>query len=120
MFISVDFPAPFSPMMACISPFLTSKRTPFSAVTPTNDLVMLSTLQMTSATIPLTPMLVPGRPRRQGAEMRRTRTRSSRPARPQAVDGYCADDDNANGHRLPVPGHRQKHKRILENSHQAG
>ena len=33
-FISVDFPAPFSPIRACISPFLSVKSTPLNAFTP--------------------------------------------------------------------------------------
>src|SRR6185369_13668458 len=40
MFISVDFPAPFSPTRAWISPGFRSKETPSSASTPGKRLVM--------------------------------------------------------------------------------
>ena len=39
MFISVDFPAPFSPAMACTSPRRSSKSTPRSAWIAPNDLL---------------------------------------------------------------------------------
>src|ERR1700724_3056036 len=38
--ISVDFPAPFSPISACTSPSSSSKDTFFKARTPANDLVI--------------------------------------------------------------------------------
>jgi len=34
IFINVDFPAPFSPISACISPFLTSKSMPLNTLFP--------------------------------------------------------------------------------------
>lgn len=39
-FINVDFPAPFSPHNACISPSCTSKLTSSNALTPGNSFVM--------------------------------------------------------------------------------
>jgi hypothetical protein len=38
IFISVDFPAPFSPINACTSPALSEKSTPLNAFTPGNSL----------------------------------------------------------------------------------
>src|SRR5574344_1745321 len=38
--MNVDFPAPFSPTSACISPSLPSRVTSFSALTPGNVLVI--------------------------------------------------------------------------------
>src|SRR5258705_13805953 len=38
--INVDFPAPFSPTIACTSPGCRSNDTPRSALTPSNDFVM--------------------------------------------------------------------------------
>src|SRR5438093_9642389 len=38
--IRVDFPAPFSPTIACTSPGRRSNDTPRSALTPSNDLLM--------------------------------------------------------------------------------
>src|SRR6187200_465158 len=40
MFISVDFPAPFSPRSACTSPLRSSKSTPSFATTPGNRFVI--------------------------------------------------------------------------------
>src|SRR5262245_60565045 len=40
-FISVDLPAPFSPISACTSPAISSKRQLSSARTPGNDLLRL-------------------------------------------------------------------------------
>ena len=49
MFISVDFPAPFSPAIACISPRRSSKSTPRSAWVAPNDLLTFEILRTTSS-----------------------------------------------------------------------
>src|SRR5512133_3967142 len=45
-FISVDFPAPFSPQMPCTCPLVTSRDTPSRAFTPLKSFTMLFILRM--------------------------------------------------------------------------
>src|SRR5918995_6074787 len=55
-----DLPAPFGPMMARISPFLMSKLTSASALTPPNRRLMPSTSRRTSSKVRARPARVIG------------------------------------------------------------
>ena len=56
-FISVDFPAPFSPMRECTSPLSQEKFTWSSAVTPGNFFVMFFISSMTAIFSPFYPSI---------------------------------------------------------------
>ena len=63
IFMSVDFPAPFSPQRACTSPRSTSKSNFFKARTPGKDLVIRSvliTILLLQQNIPSKMLLVKG------------------------------------------------------------